>query len=63
MSMQQFDNEEFLSLETFRKTGVGVKSPIWFAEHDGEFLMWTRVAVGQAGPEARSRQHAQVYLA
>ena len=43
MSMQQFDNEEFLSLETFRKTGVGVKSPIWFAEHDGEFLMWTDV--------------------
>lgn len=60
MNMQRFDNEEFLSLETFRKTGVGVKSPIWFAEHDGEFLMWTDV---NSGKVKRIRNNAQVMVA
>ena len=60
MSMQQFDNEEFLSLETFRKTGVGVKSPIWFADHDGEFLIWTD---GNSGKVKRIRNNAQVMVA
>jgi PPOX class probable F420-dependent enzyme len=28
----QFANAKYLSLETFRKTGVGVRTPVWFAE-------------------------------
>ncbi len=60
MNMQQFDNEEFLSLQTFRKTGVGVKSPIWFAEHDGGFLMWTDV---NSGKVKRIRNNARVMVA
>jgi uncharacterized protein len=28
----QFVRAKYLSLETFRKTGVGVRTPVWFAE-------------------------------
>jgi PPOX class probable F420-dependent enzyme len=28
----QFANVKYFSLETFRKTGVGVRTPVWFAE-------------------------------
>ena len=28
----QFANAKYFSLETFRKTGVGVRTPVWFAE-------------------------------
>lgn len=30
-SVAQFANAKYFSLETFRKTGVGVKTPVWFA--------------------------------
>ena len=28
----QFAGAKYLSLETFRKTGVGVRTPVWFAQ-------------------------------
>jgi uncharacterized protein len=28
----QFAQAKYLNLETFRKTGVGVRTPVWFAE-------------------------------
>jgi uncharacterized protein len=28
----QFANAKYFSLETFRKTGVGVRTPVWFAQ-------------------------------
>jgi PPOX class probable F420-dependent enzyme len=27
----QFGNEKYLSLETYRKNGLGVRTPVWFA--------------------------------
>lgn len=60
LDLQQFDNEQFLSLETFRTTGVGVKTPIWFAEHDGDFLMWTDV---NSGKVKRIRNNSRVTVA
>ncbi len=59
-NLQQFDNKDFLSIETFRKTGVGVRSPIWFAERDGEFLLWTDVTSGKI---KRIRNNPQVMVA
>lgn len=35
--LQQFENQQFLNLETFRKNGIGVKTPVWFVQ-DGETL-------------------------
>jgi uncharacterized protein len=34
-AIAQFNNAKYLSLETFRKTGVGVRTPVWFAQDAG----------------------------
>ena len=31
-NLQQFQNQSFLNLETFRKDGRGVKTPVWFVQ-------------------------------
>lgn len=33
---------KYLSLTTFRKNGVGVKTPVWFAEGSGVIYVMTR---------------------
>ena len=60
MDLTQFKDQEFLSLETFRKNGVGVKSPIWFAEEDNILYMWT---VGESAKVKRIRNNPQVKIA
>jgi hypothetical protein len=30
-AIAQFDKAKYFSLETFRKTGVGVRTAVWFA--------------------------------
>ncbi len=39
--MEQFKNQQFINLETFKKNGTGVKTPLWFIEKDGAFYMRT----------------------
>lgn len=39
--LAQFEGEKYISLETFKKNGQGVKTPIWFAESDGVFYVYT----------------------
>ena len=38
---KQFENQKFLNLETFRKSGVGVKTPVWFVEEGDALYVWT----------------------
>ncbi len=59
-NIKQFDNEAFLSIKTFRKTGVGVQTPIWFAQHQNEFLLWTDV---HSGKVKRIRNNPRVMVA
>lgn len=48
MSFPTFQNQQYLSLETFRKNGQGVKTPVWFVQ-DGEVLyIWTQTNSGKA---------------
>src|SRR5438132_10650617 len=35
------DNERFISLETFKKNGEGVKTPVWAAPLDGKLVVFT----------------------
>jgi uncharacterized protein len=44
----QFAKAKYLNLETFRKTGVGVCTPVWFAQEPGPP---SRVALAQEGME------------
>ena len=32
--LKQFEGKSFLNLETFRKNGVGVKTPVWFTQNE-----------------------------
>jgi PPOX class probable F420-dependent enzyme len=34
-AIAQFAKAKYLNLETFRKTGVGVRTPVWFAQDAG----------------------------
>ena len=36
-----FRKEEFLSLETYRKNGETIKSPMWFAQDNDALYVWT----------------------
>jgi PPOX class probable F420-dependent enzyme len=35
---------KYISLETFKKNGEGVKTPVWFVLHDGAVYVYTEAA-------------------
>jgi PPOX class probable F420-dependent enzyme len=37
-----FADQKYLSLETYRQNGTPVATPVWFAEHDGVFYVYSR---------------------
>lgn len=40
MSIKEFEKQKYINLETFRKNGEGVKTPVWFVEEDT--VLYTR---------------------
>jgi len=40
-ALQQFENQAYLNLETYRKNGEGVKTPVWFVQSDNTFYVRT----------------------
>jgi PPOX class probable F420-dependent enzyme len=42
--LKQFEGQTFLNLETFRKNGMGVKTPVWFTENDR--VIYVRTVAG-----------------
>lgn len=60
MSLQAFEKQHYLNLETFRKNGQGIKTPVWFAQ-EGDFMyVWTQADSGKA---KRVRNNPQVNIA
>lgn len=59
-NLAQFDRQSFLNLETFRKNGAGVPTPVWFAEQDG--VLYVRTIDG-SGKVKRIRNNGRVRLA
>lgn len=37
----QFEGEKYLSLESYRRNGAAIRTPMWFAEGDGLFYVYT----------------------
>lgn len=37
----QFHNRKYLNLESYRRNGQGVRTPLWFAEGDGVLYFYT----------------------
>ena len=52
--------KKYISLTTFRKTGAGVPTPVWFGEDDGKLYVMTRGTMGKA---KRIRNNPQVKVA
>ena len=52
--------QKYISLTTFRKTGVGVPTPVWFGEDNGKLYVMTR---GTMGKTKRIRNDPQVKVA
>ncbi len=39
--LAQFANQKYLNLESYRKNGQGVRTPLWFVEDDGTLYFYT----------------------
>ena len=55
-----FNKQKYLNLETFRKSGVGVKTPVWFVQ-EGEVLYVRTIA--DSYKVKRIRNNPQVNIA
>ena len=56
----QLKKHQYLNIETFRKSGLGVKTPVWFVQ-DGDILFVRTVA--NSGKVKRIRNNEQVNIA
>jgi len=55
-----FAGHKYLSLESFRKNGEGVATPVWFAEEGGVFYL---ISEADAGKVKRIRNNPRVRVA
>lgn len=63
MGFAEFRNHKYLSLETFKKNGEGVKTPVWFAEESAADLAGSEAklyvyTIGNTGKVKRIRRTA-----
>jgi uncharacterized protein len=58
--LQAFTRQQYLNLETFRRSGVGVKTPVWFTQ-DGDTLFVR--TIDNSGKVKRVRQNGSVNIA
>jgi len=56
-TIDQFAGHKYLSLETYRKSGAAVRTPVWFAEKDGKLYLYT---LADSGKVKRIRNNPRV---
>jgi PPOX class probable F420-dependent enzyme len=59
-TFNQLTQQKYINIETFRKSGVGVKTPVWFVQ-DGDTIFVNTVA--NSGKVKRIRNNGQVNIA
>lgn len=59
-NMDLFQGKKYLNLETYRKNGEGVTTPVWFVEHQGQLVIITEA---HSGKVKRARNNPQVRVA
>jgi PPOX class probable F420-dependent enzyme len=60
MSLEQFQKQNYLNIETLRKSGQSVKTPVWFVQDGETFFVWTQENAGKA---KRIRNNGAVRIA
>ena len=58
--LRPFERQNYLNLQTFRKSGVGVPTPVWFAERQD--ILYVRTIDG-SGKVKRIRNNSRVQVA
>src|SRR5260370_16681188 len=58
--LAELANEKYISLETYRKDGRPVQTPVWFVRHDGPIYVYS---LADAGKVKRIRNTARVRVA
>jgi PPOX class probable F420-dependent enzyme len=46
-ALAALDREPYINLATFRRSGVAVETPVWFAAHQGRFYVFSEAAAGK----------------
>lgn len=59
-NLDLYKKEQYINVETFRKTGLGVQTPVWFVEFNGELCFTT---VAGSGKVKRMRHNPAVNIA
>jgi hypothetical protein len=57
--LEQYKGQKYLNLETFRKSGAGVKTPVWFVEQDSVLYVRT---IADSGKVKRIRNNSRVRI-
>jgi hypothetical protein len=57
--LAQFHGRRYLNLETYRKDGRAVRTPLWFAEADGLLYVYT---LADSGKVKRIRRNGRVRI-
>src|ERR1700682_2887086 len=68
MGLAAFAGHKYLNLETFKKSGEGVKTPVWFAADPSASLAWDDpelcvYTIGVSGKVKRIRNNPRVKIA
>ena len=59
-TLKAFDNQQYLSLETYRKSGEAIATPVWFAEQGGQLYVYSLANMGKV---KRIRNNPKVRVA
>ena len=59
-TQNQFADQQYINVESFRKSGAGVATPVWFAEEDGRLYIYS---LADAGKVKRIRNNPRVRVA
>jgi len=60
MEIDQFNKKQYLNIETFRKSGEGVKTPVWFVENNGKLFI---ITMNESGKVKRIKRNTTVNIA
>lgn len=58
-TLEQFSRKKYLNLETFRKSGEGVKTPVWFVQEGDKLYVKT---LNNSGKVKRIRNNPRVNI-
>ena len=61
--VEQLAHAKYLNLETFRKSGVGVRTPVWFAQDGDAPTIYYVYSESDAGKVKRIRNNPNVRIA